>query len=161
MTKPNFQTMSRKELRAYVLAHREDDSAFYALVDRSRETASQVEATVTHWLKSQYPDQQIAKTTDRPAKLWLQNRDGSQRKIIIQLMMSSLPVHRPLIDQLIADRPNSDGTDSIPCTTIAVAKAQSDALQLKQEFHTAEFVRRTGNDLMVGYIEPQGTFQIV
>lgn len=34
--KPNFQTMSMKELRTYVLEHREDDEAFYALVDRRR-----------------------------------------------------------------------------------------------------------------------------
>lgn len=32
--KPNFQEMSLKELRAYVLEHREDDEAFYAMVDR-------------------------------------------------------------------------------------------------------------------------------
>ena len=34
--KPDFQSMSVKELRAYVLEHREDDEAFYALVDRNR-----------------------------------------------------------------------------------------------------------------------------
>ncbi|EAZ88817.1 DUF6887 family protein [Crocosphaera chwakensis] len=34
MNKPNFQTMNQAELRAYVLAHREDTEAFYALVDR-------------------------------------------------------------------------------------------------------------------------------
>ena len=32
---PNFQEMSLKELRTYVLEHREDDQAFYALVDRT------------------------------------------------------------------------------------------------------------------------------
>ena len=32
--KPNFKEMSRKELRAYVLAHRDDDEAFYAYVDK-------------------------------------------------------------------------------------------------------------------------------
>ncbi|MFB2833339.1 DUF6887 family protein [Floridanema evergladense] len=32
--KPNFEAMSRKELREYVLAHRDDDDAFYALMDR-------------------------------------------------------------------------------------------------------------------------------
>lgn len=34
--KPDFQKMSMKELRTYVLEHREDDEAFYALVDRRR-----------------------------------------------------------------------------------------------------------------------------
>ncbi|WP_059000549.1 DUF6887 family protein [Leptolyngbya sp. NIES-2104] len=34
MNKPNFAAMSQKELRQYVMAHREDDEAFYAYVDR-------------------------------------------------------------------------------------------------------------------------------
>jgi putative heme degradation protein len=32
--KPNFDTMSKAELRAYVLAHRNDQEAFHKLVDR-------------------------------------------------------------------------------------------------------------------------------
>jgi len=34
MTKPNFSQMARAELRAYVLAHREDDEAIAALISR-------------------------------------------------------------------------------------------------------------------------------
>ncbi|MBN4005369.1 hypothetical protein [Nostoc sp. LPT] len=34
MTKPNFSKMSRQELRAYILAHREDDEAIEALIKR-------------------------------------------------------------------------------------------------------------------------------
>ena len=34
MSNPNFQAMSQKELHNYVLAHREDQEAFYAYVDR-------------------------------------------------------------------------------------------------------------------------------
>lgn len=32
MTKPDFGTMTRAELRAYVLAHRDDDDAIEALI---------------------------------------------------------------------------------------------------------------------------------
>lgn len=32
--KPNFQAMSKSELRAYVLAHREDNEAFHAYMDQ-------------------------------------------------------------------------------------------------------------------------------
>ncbi len=32
--KPNFDTMSIAELRAYLLSHRTDDEAFYKLADR-------------------------------------------------------------------------------------------------------------------------------
>jgi hypothetical protein len=34
MTKPDFHQMSRQELRAYILANREDDEAIAALIDR-------------------------------------------------------------------------------------------------------------------------------
>ncbi len=34
--KPNFYEMSLKELRAYVLAHRDDNEAFYAYLDKSK-----------------------------------------------------------------------------------------------------------------------------
>ncbi|WP_442949923.1 DUF6887 family protein [Nostoc sp.] len=34
MSKPNFHAMSQKELDDYVLAHREDQEAFYAYVDK-------------------------------------------------------------------------------------------------------------------------------
>ncbi|MFK0732145.1 MAG: DUF6887 family protein [Gloeotrichia echinulata GP01] len=37
MSKPNFQTMTKQELRAYVLEHRDDQEAFYALTDKLRE----------------------------------------------------------------------------------------------------------------------------
>ncbi len=33
MSKPKFQTMTQAELRAYVLSHRDDSEAFYALAD--------------------------------------------------------------------------------------------------------------------------------
>lgn len=34
MTEPDFKTMPRKELLAYVLAHRDNEEAFRVLVDR-------------------------------------------------------------------------------------------------------------------------------
>ena len=37
MTKPNFTAMSKEQLKAYVLEHREDDEAFYALTDKLKE----------------------------------------------------------------------------------------------------------------------------
>jgi hypothetical protein len=40
---PNFQEMSRKELRAYVLAHRDDDEAFYAYVDKINKDGNRTE----------------------------------------------------------------------------------------------------------------------
>ncbi|MEH2209881.1 DUF6887 family protein [Nostoc sp.] len=37
MTKANFQGMTKQELRAYVLKHRDEREAFYALTDKLRE----------------------------------------------------------------------------------------------------------------------------
>ncbi|BAZ10322.1 hypothetical protein NIES4071_21370 [Calothrix sp. NIES-4071] len=34
MMKPNFDSMSKAELRAYVMSHRDDQEAFCKLVDR-------------------------------------------------------------------------------------------------------------------------------
>lgn len=34
MTRPDFDLMSHQELQTYVLEHRDDQEAFYALVDR-------------------------------------------------------------------------------------------------------------------------------
>ena len=38
--KPDFAAMSRKELREYLLAHREDEEAFFVYVDRSEVEAN-------------------------------------------------------------------------------------------------------------------------
>ncbi len=40
MSKPDFQTMSRKDLHAYFLAHRDDQEAFYAYVDKLHKEAT-------------------------------------------------------------------------------------------------------------------------
>jgi len=38
--KPNFETMTRQELRDYMLAHRDDDEAFYAYMDKLNQEPS-------------------------------------------------------------------------------------------------------------------------
>jgi hypothetical protein len=43
MNQPNLQEMSRKELHAYVLAHREDQDAFYVYVDRLHAEATWID----------------------------------------------------------------------------------------------------------------------
>lgn len=39
MTKPDFSTMTRQDLRAYVLTHREDDEAIEALIKRGNSSS--------------------------------------------------------------------------------------------------------------------------
>jgi hypothetical protein len=43
MSKPNFKAMSQKDLHTYVLAHRDDQEAFYAYVDKLHAEATWVE----------------------------------------------------------------------------------------------------------------------
>jgi hypothetical protein len=40
MMKPDFSKMTRQELRAYILAHREDDDAIAALIKRANPNGS-------------------------------------------------------------------------------------------------------------------------
>ncbi len=42
MSQPNFDAMSKAELRAYVIAHQDNQEAFYALVDRITANPSSV-----------------------------------------------------------------------------------------------------------------------
>ncbi|MFB2898790.1 hypothetical protein ACE1CI_38240 [Aerosakkonemataceae cyanobacterium BLCC-F50] len=41
--KPDFQAMSRKELRAYILENRDEDEAFYAYMDKIQTEGTWVE----------------------------------------------------------------------------------------------------------------------
>jgi hypothetical protein len=41
--KPDFKTMSRKDLRAYTLEHRDDNEAFYAYMDKLEAEATWIE----------------------------------------------------------------------------------------------------------------------
>ncbi len=43
LSKPDFQTMSQRDLQTYVLAHRDDKAAFYAYVDKLHAEANWVE----------------------------------------------------------------------------------------------------------------------
>ena len=43
MNQPDFQAMSQKELQRYVLSHREDQTAFYAYVDKLNAEANWIE----------------------------------------------------------------------------------------------------------------------
>jgi hypothetical protein len=58
MIQPNFQAMSQKELQNYVLAHRDDQEAFYAYVDRLHQEGNWIEMPAVESIEDleQYPD---------------------------------------------------------------------------------------------------------
>jgi hypothetical protein len=49
MSKPDFSTMSRSQLWHYVVEHRQDDEAFYALMDRAHESPGVIVESPEHF----------------------------------------------------------------------------------------------------------------
>ncbi len=48
MEKPNFKVMTRRELRSYIIAHREDDDAIHELfINRRNPNATQYPSNLT------------------------------------------------------------------------------------------------------------------
>jgi hypothetical protein len=58
MSKPNFQMMDLKELKAYYLAHRDDRDAFYAYVDKLHSEGNWIEVSASQSLDEleNYPE---------------------------------------------------------------------------------------------------------
>jgi hypothetical protein len=49
MSKSDFSTMSRSQLWHYVVEHRQDDEAFYALMDRAHESPGVIVESPEHF----------------------------------------------------------------------------------------------------------------
>lgn len=159
MNRYNFLTMSRKELRAYVLARREDRQAFYAFVDRLYESVAVIEAAVVKWLHFYHPNQTINKLSESYSSWSLTASKGTKTEVKRQIMGSSLPTNKPfreiLIDDIIADRQKNP----IKVMTVFISSNLSNAKQLETELTEAIFDSRAQSCLVVGYIEPGGKFQ--
>lgn len=58
MSKPNFQSMSQKDLHDYVMAHRDEQEAFYAYVDKLHSEANWIEMPAMESLQDleNYPE---------------------------------------------------------------------------------------------------------
>jgi len=67
MSQPDFQKMSQKDLRAYVLDHRDDQDAFYAYIDKLNAEAQWVEMPPLQSVEDldQYPEF-VERMCDRP-----------------------------------------------------------------------------------------------
>lgn len=159
MNKPNFQAMNKQELRAYVLAHREDDEAFYAFVDKLHEYIAAIEAAVVEWLHFQYPDRTINKNFDRASSLILTDSQGNITEVKIQTMGSSLPTNKPFLDILINDMVDSTQKEFRSRITVFVIKDETNAQKLEAELTETNFDTITQSSRIVGYIKPGGKFQ--
>lgn len=62
MIETNYDRMSLDDLRRYVLAHREDDRAFYAYIDRSKATGRMISIDLNNNSWEETLERQIQKT---------------------------------------------------------------------------------------------------
>lgn len=159
MNKPNFQAMNKKELRAYVLTHREDNEAFYALVDKLHENVAAIEAAVCEWLHFQYPDRTIHKNSEKPSHLILTDPEGNITEVKIHTLGSSLPTNKPFIEILINDMADSDREKLRNIITVFAIKDETNARRLEAELAEIDFDTLTQSSRIVGYIQPGGKFQ--
>ncbi|MBD2182177.1 hypothetical protein H6S82_14735 [Planktothrix sp. FACHB-1355] len=159
MTKPNFKSMSKKELRAYVLAHRDDDDAFYAYADKTYEENAALNAAVIEWLQHQYPQVAIAKVPETSSKFIMTDSNNHQKLIRIQMMTASLPTQKLFIEHLITDINKDKYLDKVSIVTIFVSKNESKAIDLQREIEEVKFSDRTNSAQIVGYLEESGNFR--
>jgi len=159
MNRHNFQTMSRKELRDYVLAHREDQEAFYAFVDRLHESVAVIEAAVVKWLHFQHPNHTINKLSESYSSWSLTDLEGNQTEVKLLIMGSSLQTNKRFIELLINDIIADKQKDFIKVMTVFISSNLSNAKQLKTELTEANFDSGAQSSLVVGYIEPGEKFQ--
>ena len=159
MNRPNFQTMSKQELQAYVLAHREDNDAFYAFADRLQASVAAIEAAVVKWLHFQHPNQTINKISENFSSFILTDSEGNQTKIKIKMIGSPLLINKPFIEILINDMIADLQKRNKKVMTIFISRNESNAKQLETKLTEANFEIRTQSSLVVGYIEAGGKFQ--
>ena len=159
MNRHNFQTMSRNEWRAYVLAHREDREAFYAFVDRLHESVAVIEAAVVKWLQFPHQNQTINKLPESYSSWSLTASEGTKTEVKRQIMGSSRQTNKPFIELLINDISAYKQKKPIKVMTVFVSSNQSNAKQLETELTEANFDSRAQSPLVVGYIEPGGKFE--
>jgi len=161
MTKPNFKVMSKQELRAYVLAHRDDDEAFYAYADKIYEEEAAVESAFFAWLKTQNPEKEVIKTQDDPVKFIIIDAHGSKIWVELQLMMATLPTAIPFIENIIEQQIKLKLIDFKSAMMAFVSKNETDALDLERELVEADFNNRTNYSRVVGYVDSKGNFQTI
>ncbi len=153
--KPNFKAMSRQELRACMLARRDDDEAFYAYMDKKYEAEAAIYSAVLEWLKLQHQNHEVMKK-DKPSEFVVVDVNGFDKLIKVQLMMASLPTYKPFIHDLIEHPVVGSHTQLDNSVMVFVSKTETSALNLERLMEV--FNNRTKFSRFVGYVE-NGRFQ--
>jgi hypothetical protein len=160
MNTPNYQEMSLKELRDYMLAHRDSDEIFYAYMDKLYAERSGIRDKVYQWLKNANPHGEIAKISEKYPGFVLKDSAGKLRGIRVQTMMYSFTRYHPLLETIIQDLIAANSRTSMEnFLTVFVAKNETDAQQIDRELVEANFDSRAKSIRVVGYIDADGKFQ--
>ncbi|MEQ8995387.1 MAG: hypothetical protein RID53_02650 [Coleofasciculus sp. B1-GNL1-01] len=156
---PNFQTMSKKELRSYLLAHRDDDRAFYAYADRVYDSVATVEAAIFEWLKRQNPHQDIIKVPDKRLKFLITDKDEKLKSIKVHIMNSSIANYKTLLEIKIKDIASDSKKDDFDCFVVFVSENCKTALNLERDLTELQSNSVTKSSRVVGYVDSDGKFK--
>ncbi|MEQ9355752.1 DUF6887 family protein [Coleofasciculus sp. F4-SAH-05] len=158
---PNFQTMSKKELRSYLLAHRDDDSAFYAYADRVYDSVATVEAAVFEWLKRQNTHQDITKVPDKRLRFKMTDEYEKIKRIKVHIMTSSIANHKTLLEMNIKDIAMDSKKDEVDLFLVFVSENYQNALNLERELTEVYSNSITKSSRVVGYVDSDGKFKAI
>ncbi|MEQ8382569.1 MAG: hypothetical protein RH949_09390 [Coleofasciculus sp. A1-SPW-01] len=156
---PNFQTMSKKELRSYLLAHRDDDSAFYAYADRVYDSVATVEAAVFEWLKRQNPHQEITKAPDKCLRFLITDKDEKVKRINVHIINSSIADYKTLLEIKIQDINSDSQKNKVDLFVVFVSENCKNALNLKRDITELHSNSVTKSARVVGYVDSDGKFK--
>ena len=156
---PNFQTMSKKELRSYLLAHRDDDSAFYDYADRVYDSVATVEAAVFEWLKRQNPHQEITKAPDKCLMFLITDNDEKVKRIKVHIMNYSTANYKTLLEIKIKDIASDSKKDKVDCCVVFVSETYQNGLKLERYLTELQSNSVTKSARVVGYVDSDGKFK--
>ena len=158
---PNFRTMSKKELRSYLLAHRDDDKAFYAYADRVYDSVATVEAAVFEWLKRQNPHQDITKVPDKRLRFIITDKDEKVKSIKVHIMNSSIANYKTLLEIKIKDIASDSKKDEVDFFVVFVGENCKTALNLERDLTELQSNSVTKSSRVVGYVDSDGKFKTI
>jgi len=156
---PNFQAMSKKELRSYLLAHRDDDKAFYAYADRVYDSVATVEGAVFEWLKRQNPHQDITKVPDKHLRFLMTDEDEKIKRIKVHVITSSIANYKTLLEMNIKDIASDIKKDKVDFFVVFVSENYKTALNLERDLTELQSNSVTKSARVVGYVDSDGKFK--
>lgn len=130
--KPDFQMMTKRELRTYMLSHRDDDEAFYAYVDKVHEVNTSIYAAVSEWLQARNLNKSVHKTPKNSSWFILADLSGDRTGIKVQ-NVTSLPTDRKFMEIIIGESSGNYNQEFSHYKIVFVTKNETVAIQLEKD----------------------------